>query len=160
MKLIPKSWFRKAAESATVASFGRRRAAHLRLGERGERVALRLLRALGHDVLATRFRGPQGEVDIVTRDGACLCFVEVKTRHRVGRARPGAAVGREKQRRLIRTARLYLREIGHPPLRYRYDVVEVVLSRWRLHEARHVPEAFTEETARRRDLPFPAAPEG
>lgn len=161
MKLIPPSWRRKAADAA-AAVFGRGRIRHLRLGERGEAVAVRLLRELGHDVLVRRFRGPHGEIDIVTRDGPCLCFVEVKTRHRVGRARPAAAVGRAKQRNLVRTAALYRREVGHPPLRYRFDVVEVVLAGGRLREARHYPGAFTEETPRARrggTLPFPDAGE-
>ncbi|MBT4819215.1 MAG: YraN family protein, partial [Lentisphaerae bacterium] len=66
----------------------------MRLGRRGERIAARLLREVGYDVLARNFRAEAGEIDIVARDGETLCFVEVKTRRRIGKARPAAAVGK------------------------------------------------------------------
>jgi len=126
-------------------SFARRRAAHLRLGRRGERVARTVLRRLGLDVLAANYRTPHGEVDIVARDDTTLCFIEVKTRHRRGSTRPADAVGREKRRRIIRAARQYLHDIGRPAIAYRYDIVEVVFDRRRLGTVRHWPGAFTEE---------------
>jgi putative endonuclease len=125
--------------------FGRRRAAHLRLGRRGERIARTLLLRLGLDVLTTNYRTAQGEVDIVAREGTMLCFVEVKTRHRQVHARPADAVGREKRRRIIRAARRYRRDIGWPAIPHRYDIVEIVLNGRRLCDARYWPGAFTEE---------------
>lgn len=126
-------------------SFGRRRAAHLRLGRRGERLARALLRRLGLDVLTTNYRTAQGEVDIVARAGTTLCFVEVKTRHRQVHARPADAVGREKRRRIMRAARRYRRELGWPAVPHRYDIVEIVLAGRRLEDVRYWPGAFTEE---------------
>jgi len=134
-----------------VLSFARRRALHLRLGERGERLACRLLRRLGLDVLARNYRTPEGEIDLVARDGTTLCFVEVKTRHRQVHSRPADAVGREKRRRIIRAARRYRREIGWPAIVHRYDIVELVLAGNRLHDARYWPAAFTEEELPRSD---------
>ncbi len=148
MRLNPATWFR--AKGATIArpSFGLRRAAHLRLGARGERIACRLLEEQGLEILARNYAGPHGELDIVAREDGILCFVEVKTRHRVLFARPGAAVGPAKRRNLVRTAQLYLREIGRPPVPYRYDIVEIILDR-RLRDARHHRNAFTEADLRR-----------
>ena len=134
-----------AREPRQTAPFGDRRKAHLRLGRRGERLAVRLLREVGYDVLVRNFRSAAGEVDIVARDGETLCFVEVKTRRRIGRARPGAAVGRAKQKHIIRVAHRYLREIGRPHIRYRFDIVEIVLDGLRVRDARIWPGAFTEE---------------
>ena len=68
-------------------SFRRRKAAHLRLGQRGKRLAVVLCKQLGMNVLHQNYLGPHGEIDIVARDGAALCFVEVRTRHRSGRSR-------------------------------------------------------------------------
>jgi len=127
--------------------FARRRAAHLRLGARGERLAAGLLRRLGLEILARNYRAPDGEVDLVARADAVLCFVEVKTRHRRRHARPADAVGREKRRRIIRAARRYRRELGWPAVIYRYDIVEVVLSGRRLREVRYWPAAFNEADA-------------
>ena len=125
--------------------FSRRRAAHLRLGRRGERLAGALLRRLGLDLLTTNYRTAQGEVDIVARDGTTLCFVEVKTRHRQVQARPADAVGREKRSRIIRAARRYRRDLGWPAVPHRYDIVEIVLAGRRLRDVRYWPGAFTEE---------------
>jgi putative endonuclease len=129
----------------TALPFGRRRAAHLRLGQRGERLARTLLCRLGLDVLTTNYRTAQGEVDIVAREGTTLCFVEVKTRHRQAHARPADAVGREKRRRIVRAARRYRRDLGWPAIPHRYDIVEIVLSGRRVRDVRYWPGAFSEE---------------
>ena len=135
--------------AASKVSFATRRAAHLRLGRRGERLARRLLRELGLDILALNYRSAAGEIDIVARDGNTLCFVEVKTRRHAAKARPAEAVGRAKRSRIIRTAHRYLRELGRPPVLYRFDIVEVVLQRRRVLAAHYWPQAFTEDPERR-----------
>lgn len=129
--------------------FRARRAAHLRLGRRGERLACRLLGALGLEILARNFSGARGEIDIVAREADTLCFIEVKTRHRLHRDRPAAAVGAGKRQNLVRTAHQYLREIGNPPLNYRFDIIEALLDRWRVRDLRYYRNAFTEEDVRR-----------
>jgi putative endonuclease len=129
-------------------SFAKRRAQHLRLGRRGERIAAQLLTELGLEVLVTNYRATRGEIDIVARENDVLCFVEVKTRRHERHARPADAVGTAKRRALVRAAHQYLREIGRPPLLYRYDIVEIVLDGWRLRRARYLPAAFNEEQDR------------
>jgi putative endonuclease len=126
-------------------SFAARRNHCRKLGRRGERLAVRLLTELGLEILVCNYRARRGEIDIVARDNETLCFVEVKTRRRAGRSRPGAAVGRAKQRAIVRAARQYLREIGRPPVVYRYDVVEIILARRRPADIRYRPIAFTEK---------------
>lgn len=69
---------------------------------------MRFLSGRGHDVLARRFRVRHGEVDLVTRSGDHLYFVEVKTR-RTGRY--GGALGALnglKQRRMTRVADVFM----------------------------------------------------
>ena len=67
------------------------RAAHLELGERGERAALEYLKGRkGYEIVATNFLVPlgrglrsqklTGEIDIIAYDGDTLVFIEVKTR--------------------------------------------------------------------------------
>jgi putative endonuclease len=51
-----------------------------RAGRTAEAVAGMLLRLKGYRVLARRFRGMRGEIDLVARRGAVLAFVEVKHR--------------------------------------------------------------------------------
>ena len=100
------------------------------VGAIGETLAARHLRRHGYRVLYRNFRPTRGgEIDIICRDVALgeLVFVEVKTRTSEVLGRPADAVDREKQRRLAKGAMAWLRLLDHPPIRFRFDVVEVVL---------------------------------
>jgi putative endonuclease len=115
---------------------------HLRHGRLGEQAARRRLRASGMKVLATNFRSPRGEIDLVLRDRDCLVFAEVKTRSNEDWTRPAAAVDAERRRRLSQAALDYLRRLRHPPIRVRFDIVEVLLADGKIREIRHLPDAF------------------
>jgi putative endonuclease len=119
---------------------GRRRtvqAAHLALGERGERMAIDYLTKYeGYQIVATNFlvslgRGLRGqkltaEIDIIAYDESVLAFVEVKARTSDELAAPDRAVDLRKQRQIARAARRYrqLMKVLEEP--YRYDVVTIL----------------------------------
>ncbi|RME96622.1 MAG: YraN family protein [Verrucomicrobia bacterium] len=116
---------------------------HLRRGRLGERAARRHLRRSGWRLLAANYRSPRGEIDLIGRDGDCLVFVEVKTRSSESWTRPAAAVDAERRRRLSRAAMDYLGLLNRPPVKVRFDIVEVLLDeRGRVREVRHLPNAF------------------
>ena len=48
----------------------------------------------------------------------------------------------DKRRKLIATARNYLRLLHDPEIAYRFDIVEVLLSDGEVAEIRHQPNAF------------------
>ncbi len=137
----------------------RLRARHLRLGRRGERLAAKALEEIGFDLLVRNYRCPAGEVDIVARENAILCFIEVKTRRKARFARPAAAVGRAKRRRILRSAAHYLREIGHPAVPVRFDIVEVLFENDAIREIVLHRAAFTSELRSPLDLHFPDIPQ-
>ena len=64
---------------------------HLRLGRLGERAAKRHLKQAGLKFLYANFKGEQGEIDLVFREGKVLVFVEVKARSSESWARPAAS---------------------------------------------------------------------
>ena len=106
-------------------------------GLQGETLAEEYLCRLGMSVIARRFRGQDGEVDLIMLDGETVVFVEVKSRPR-GRAGSGlAAVTPNKQRRLANAALAFLvqREWMDRPVRF--DVVEISEQ-----GVLHVPNAF------------------
>lgn len=78
------------------------------VGEVGERIARRWLRAAGMEVLDRNWRCPSGEIDIVARDGDDVVIVEVKTRTSLRFGHPAEAVGRAKLLRLRRLAAQWL----------------------------------------------------
>lgn len=115
---------------------------HLRRGRLGEEAAAAELRRRGCSILTTNFRGPRGELDLVVRDGDFLVFVEVKTRSSEAWVRPADAVNAAKRRRLVLTAQHYLRQLEDPCVKWRFDVVEVLLEDGRVREVRVLVNAF------------------
>jgi putative endonuclease len=117
-------------------------AEHLRRGKLGEKAAKKHLSRAGLKFLAANFRSPRGEIDLVFRDGDCLVFVEVKTRSSEDWTRPAAAVNANKRRLLSRAALDYLKLLQNPPVKIRFDIVEVLLRDGAVREIRHLPNTF------------------
>jgi putative endonuclease len=117
--------------------------AHLQRGAAGELAARRHLQRAGLKFLTANYRAPRGELDLVFRDGDCLVFVEVKTRSSEDWTRPAAAVNAKKRRRLTLAALDYLKRLGHPAVRFRFDIVEVLWDGDQAREVRHLSNAFT-----------------
>jgi putative endonuclease len=124
---------------------GKEKPTHLRYGELGERAARRELRRQGMKFLTANFRSKRGEIDLIFRDRDCLVFVEVKTRSSEEWMRPAAAVDGERRRRLTRAGLDYLHLLRNPPIKVRFDIVEVLLEDGSVHEVRHLPNTFAME---------------
>ena len=116
---------------------------HLRRGELGERAAKKHLQQHGLKFLAANFRSQRGEIDLIFRDDDCLVFVEVKTRSSEDWTRPAAAVDQRKKRLLSQTALDYLRLLKNPEVKFRFDIVEVLLAGSEVREVRHLANTFT-----------------
>lgn len=114
-----------------------------RHGRAGERAAKEHLQRHGLKFLTANFRSARGEIDLVFREGDCLVFGEVKARVCGGWTRPAAAVNARKRLRLTRCAFDYLRLLKNPPIKIRFDVVEVLLEDDAVAEVRHLPNTFT-----------------
>lgn len=126
------------------------KAGHLTLGEIGEKLVVRHMKKIGLEVLQVNYRvHGVGEVDIVGRDGSCLLFVEVKTRKNFDRSRPGEAVNHDKQTKLWKASRMYMRELGNPKIRFRFDVAEVYYKSRFQNKIIYLPNAFSVENIRK-----------
>lgn len=103
--------------------------ARIALGKSGEDLACRELERRGYAILARRYRGRRGEIDIIARDGPTLVFVEVKARdsHEFGDA--SEAVTALKQRRMTEVALEYLTRNRLPDCPCRFDVVSIHFER-------------------------------
>ncbi len=99
------------------------------LGRYGERLAERHLVAQGMVVLDRNWRCPEGELDLVLRDGRVLVVCEVKTRSSVEFGTPHEAVTTAKLARLRRLAARWLRERDASVPEVRVDLVAVVRPR-------------------------------
>lgn len=96
------------------------------LGDRAERYAQAWLTRRGLRPVAQNFRCRGGEIDLVMLDEDCLTFIEVRYRRRSDFSSPAATVDARKQRKLVRTAAMFLgrhkRYAGHT---MRFDVVAI-----------------------------------
>jgi putative endonuclease len=101
---FPVSWFRRI-------SFGRR----------SEINGADYLRSLGFRIVASQYRIPAGEVDLIAWEGDVLVFIEVKARQ--SEAPPEDAVGLRKQQRVIRAAHSYLARYRLQDRSYRFDIL-------------------------------------
>lgn len=112
------------------------------LGIAAEDAAARALGRSGLTVVERNVRFPEGEIDLVCRDGAVWVFVEVKCRRAAWGDDPSAAVSWAKQRRLTRLAQHYLKWRRLADVRCRFDVVAVTVEATGETRLRHVRAAF------------------
>lgn len=118
------------------------RAAHLLEGRLGERLACRFLMGQGYDILARRYRGRWGEVDLIGLDGSILAFVEVKTRKSRLYGNPWEFVDWEKQQRFRRAAEEFIARFELVQYSYRFDIVAVIAPGTPLEEIALYRNAF------------------
>jgi putative endonuclease len=78
------------------------------VGNDAERTADRFLVRQGLTRVTRNFRCRLGEIDLIMRDGDCLVFVEVRYRGNNRFTTAGLSVDIHKQRKLIRTAALFI----------------------------------------------------
>lgn len=108
-----------------------------KVGQIGEELAARFLEKKGFRLVCANYKVPigrnrsgatvTGEIDLIALDEDVLCFVEVKTRSSDEFASPLAAVDLRKQRQIIRTAKVYRKIFRLNDIKFRYDVVSIVL---------------------------------
>lgn len=96
------------------------------VGHSAERLARRFLEDRGLRSVAQNFRRRGGEIDLLMLDAACLVVVEVRYRKTSAFTDPELTVDRHKQRRLVRTAALFLARHRHfANHTMRFDVVSI-----------------------------------
>ena len=107
-------------------------------GVQGEEMARQYLEKLGMRCLETRHREKTGEIDLIMEENNTLVFVEVKARFSDPAAGNGLrAVTSSKQKRIAKSAMLYLMRHGWLNRSIRFDVVEI-----NQHGVLHIPNAF------------------
>ena len=112
--------------------FARAKAEHLKLGRRGEDLAVKLFRRRNCVILWRNWRNNLlhdgiGELDSVLMDGETLVFAEVKTRRKLDNYLPGANLSISQKKRIQRGARAYCRQFNvGSDVAKRFDLVEII----------------------------------
>lgn len=122
----------------------KRSSTHQRGKSAEEKVAV-FLRLKGYKILATNYRVPQGEIDLIVSRGGVLVFVEVKSRRGKAYGTPLEAVTSHKVQRLSAAAAIYLSTFPEEERACRFDVVTLGPERnlLGLPKIRHFENAFS-----------------
>lgn len=95
-------------------------------GREGESVAADFLQAEGWSIVARNLRWKGGEIDIVALRERVIAFTEVKSWNAMGPEELERAIGPDKRRRIIETAKIFLsRHREYNDWSVRFDVVLV-----------------------------------
>ncbi|MFZ5933000.1 MAG: YraN family protein [Patescibacteria group bacterium] len=100
-------------------------------GRQGEEAATLFLLKAGYKILQNNFYTKWGEIDIVADDKGQLVFVEVKTRVGDALGTPEEMIDKNKIKKVVKTAQLYLQknpEVAEKYDSFRLDAVAVVFT--------------------------------
>lgn len=111
-------------------------------GDLGEQYSADYLEKNGFKIVQRNFHSRYGEIDIIARNSRYFVFVEVKTRENGSLVGPLEAVSISKQRKIIKTAMIYLQE-NSTELQPRFDVAAVITKSGFPVSIQYIANAFT-----------------
>ncbi len=109
----------------------------------GEERAAKYLKKQGYEIVVRNFQSRFGEIDIIAENKEYIVFAEVKARSENSIAEPKEFVDLRKQRKIIKTAEIFLSE-NITEKQPRFDVVEVKKEKGR-YFINHILNAFEVE---------------
>jgi putative endonuclease len=115
------------------------------LGDSGEKIAEKFLKDKGYKILDKNFRYSNfGELDIIAQKGDDIIFFEVKTRTKTGPTQflPEDNITRDKQKKLIKLAEIYLSKKNLNDACWQIDILAVEVYLNGTHDIRHTENAI------------------
>ncbi|MDR1270741.1 MAG: YraN family protein [Planctomycetaceae bacterium] len=116
------------------------------LARAGEDEAVLLLREKGYVILQQNIRMPEGELDIVARNGSVLVFLEVKTRRKQKFGEPSETVKEAKRQRQITIARQFMSICRITNVQVRFDIISIFWPADAPPSIQHIENAFSVST--------------
>lgn len=110
-----------------------------------EELSARYLEGKGHRIIRRNYHARVGEIDLITRDGDVLVFVEVRMRSRADYGSPIETVDYRKRKSMIAASERFLAENETDAAGCRFDVVGILNRPGKDPEIVHVENAFSVE---------------
>jgi len=98
------------------------------IGALGEDIAETHLKNVGYVIKEKNFRCKCGEIDLIAVNNNYICFIEVKTRYGTKFGLPAESVNYAKQKKIYKTAQVYISYKNIADSNFRFDVIEVLLN--------------------------------
>jgi putative endonuclease len=96
------------------------------LGQKGEALAMEILKQSGYKIIEKNFICKIGEIDIIALDKETLAFIEVRSRKETTYGIPLETVTYPKQRKIRQVAQYYLVKNKLEDNYCRFDVVSII----------------------------------
>ncbi len=112
----------------------------IKTGKKGEKIACNYLIKNGYSILQKNFKNNIGEIDIIAKYGSIIVFVEVKSRNNTTYGYAYEAVTYNKRRKIIKTAKSYIRFNKIDNTQFRFDIIEVYFNKKK--KINHIENAF------------------
>jgi len=105
---------------------------NLGIGRLGENIAKEFLEKKGYIIIDQNYKNKYAEIDLICKveaihESPTLVFVEVKTRIGEQFGIPEDAINRNKVRRLVRNAQVYMMRKNYNDMDFRIDAMCIVL---------------------------------
>lgn len=97
-----------------------------KIGDFGEKIAVKYLQNKGYKILEKNYRVQGGEIDIIAKKKKELIFVEVKTRTNQNYGWPEEAVDSKKIKRILIAGEKYLQK-NNVNLYFHIDVIAILI---------------------------------
>ena len=113
------------------------------IGNEGEKRACQYLLSKGYEIIEKNWNTKSGELDIIVKKDGTLVFVEVKTLPNATPDMLSSVLGKQKQKRIVKTAKHFMLKHRQYSNSYvRFDVI--VLDMQDLPPVYHIENAFME----------------
>jgi putative endonuclease len=101
---------------------------HLKVGKRGEKLAVESIKKNGYKIVEKNAEDKYGEIDIIALKDKKLIFIEVRSKTGEDYGLPEETIGYKKKKRLINNAKRYVNKnkIKTP---YQIDVIGIVFNK-------------------------------
>ena len=108
--------------------------------DKGEKIAAVYLKKKGYKILASNFKGKGFEIDLITRKGEVIAFVEVKRRKSSSFMNPLNSIDRKRKKHMIKGAKCFLLENDlYDKFDVRFDILTIIGNKKNIE---HYEDAF------------------
>jgi putative endonuclease len=95
--------------------------------DKGEEIAASYLRGKGYKILASNFNGKGFEIDLVTKKGEIIAFVEVKRRKSSDFMNPLLSIDRKRKEHMVKGAKYFLSKNDlYDRCDVRFDILTII----------------------------------
>jgi putative endonuclease len=112
-------------------------------GDLGEKKVCKFLKHNKYKIICRNYRTNFGEIDIIAENDCYRIFVEVKTRGINSQYAPALAVTKDKQKKIMKSAYMYLKNFPTDK-KLRFDVAEVIHNNNKVISINYIKNGFSQ----------------